>query len=229
MVADYLKTLPLGNAAIAAIFLSGRPFPVIRRSHCSSRRVAALARHRRTIGQIRSRTQPDLSQAWRRRIRGAGGTSRKARIGSLTQRSAAGFFEIATARARRPRPSAYQPVLKGQLRSEAKYIVKIISGDLRIGLKESLVEEAIARAFDVALDQVKRANMLLGDLGETLRAGVRLEDLAEAHMRLFHPIDFMLASPVESTEEALSYFPRRGASKTNMMAFARRRISAEGK
>ena len=90
---------------------------------------------------------------------------------------------------------------------EAKYIVKIISGDLRIGLKESLVEEAIARAFEVPLVEVKRANMLLGDLGKTLRLASEGK-LAEAHLRLFHPIDFMLASPVESAEEALSYFPK---------------------
>jgi DNA ligase-1 len=83
--------------------------------------------------------------------------------------------------------------------------VKIISGDLRIGLKESLVEESIARAFEAPLAQVKRANMLLGDIGETLRLAAT-GNLAGAQLRLLHPIDFMLASPVESTEEALSYF-----------------------
>ena len=66
-------------------------------------------------------------------------------------------------------------------------------------------EEGIAKAFQAPLDQVKRANMLLGDIGETLQlaAGNRL---AEARMQLFHPIDFMLASPIESPDEALSYF-----------------------
>jgi DNA ligase-1 len=88
---------------------------------------------------------------------------------------------------------------------EAKYIVKIISGDLRIGLKESLVEEAIAKAFDAPFDQVKRGNMLLGDIGETLLLAAAGK-LSEARMRIFHAIDFMLASPVESAEEALSYF-----------------------
>src|SRR6266576_3042647 len=41
---------------------------------------------------------------------------------------------------------------------EGQYIVKILTGDLRIGLREGLVEEAIATAFDVPLDQVKQAN-----------------------------------------------------------------------
>src|SRR5207253_2367366 len=44
---------------------------------------------------------------------------------------------------------------------EAKYIVKIITGDLRIGLKESLVVEAIAHAFNKPLAEVERANMLV--------------------------------------------------------------------
>ena len=47
--------------------------------------------------------------------------------------------------------------------------------------------------------------MLLGDIGETLKLAAAGK-LAEAKMRLFHPLGFMLASPAESAEEALSYF-----------------------
>ena len=88
---------------------------------------------------------------------------------------------------------------------EAKYILKIITGELRIGLKESLVEEAIAKAYDDPLSRVQRANMLLGDIGGTLQLAAehRLDD---ARMRLFHPIGFMLASPAADAEEAFQYF-----------------------
>ncbi|HSY92183.1 MAG TPA: ATP-dependent DNA ligase, partial [Candidatus Binatus sp.] len=88
---------------------------------------------------------------------------------------------------------------------EAKYIVKIVTGDLRIGLKESLVEDAIARAYGGTLAEVQRANMLVGDLDETVRLA-SAGKLAEAQMRMFHPLGFMLASPIESAEEGLSYF-----------------------
>jgi len=88
---------------------------------------------------------------------------------------------------------------------EAKYVVKIISGDLRMGLRESLVEEAIATAFGEEPAQVQRANMLLGDIAETLRLAAE-DRLGDARMRLFHPIGFMLASPAESAEEAFEYF-----------------------
>ena len=93
---------------------------------------------------------------------------------------------------------------------EAKYIIKIMTGDLRIGLKESLVEEAIAKAFaephsSTSLRAVQRTNMLLGDIGETLKLAVEGR-LPEASMRLFHPLGFMLASPAESADDALGYF-----------------------
>ena len=92
---------------------------------------------------------------------------------------------------------------------ESKYIVKIMTGDLRIGLKESLVEEAIAKAYDRPLAAVQRANMLLGDIGQTVQLAEK-GALAEAKMRLFHPLGFMLASPIESAEEGLSYFAEAG-------------------
>jgi len=83
--------------------------------------------------------------------------------------------------------------------------VKIMTGDLRIGLKESLVEEAIGRAYGATLPEVQRANMLMGDIGETLKLAAE-NRLGDAKMRLFHPLGFMLASPAESAEQALSYF-----------------------
>lgn len=77
---------------------------------------------------------------------------------------------------------------------EAKYLIKLLAGDLRIGLREGLVEDSIARAFEQPLSQVAKVNMLLGDIGETaVRA--RANDLEAVNMRLFHPIKFMLATP----------------------------------
>jgi DNA ligase-1 len=209
LVAAYLRSSfeasPPSEAATAAIFLSGRPFPAYEEATLQ----VGGALLWRVIGELSGKSEHKLTEIYRRHG-DAGSVAAEALPGrpesglSLSEVQRA-FYEIAAARG----PAAKAFLLRGLLERatplEAKYIVKIISGDLRIGLKESLVEEAIARAFEAPLAEVKRANMLLGDIGETLRLA-SAGKLAEARLRLFHPIDFMLASPVESSEAALSYF-----------------------
>src|SRR5205807_9287194 len=79
------------------------------------------------------------------------------------------------------------------------YVIRILTGDLRIGLKEGLLEEAIGAAFDADLDQIKAANMLTGDIGEVavLAQERRLES---ATVKLFRPVKSMLAIPEPSAE-----------------------------
>jgi DNA ligase-1 len=89
---------------------------------------------------------------------------------------------------------------------EAKYLVKLLSGDLRIGLREGLVEDAIARVFGQSLADVAYANMLLGDIGETA-ARARVGDLRDVNMRLFHPIKFMLATPAADLTDVARTMP----------------------
>src|SRR5438128_4961019 len=89
---------------------------------------------------------------------------------------------------------------------EAKYLVKLLSGDLRIGLRERLVEDAIARAFKQPLAEVSMANMLRGDIGEAAvraRAGA----LGDVEMRLFHPLKFMLATPASDLADIQRTMP----------------------
>jgi DNA ligase 1 len=209
LVATFLMAAPLDEAVIAAIFLSGRPFAAYEEATLQ----VGGALLWRVIAELSGKSEGELSQIYKR-YGDTGAVASEALADSHRKRvdpalSLADvrnvFLEIAGARGPSPKAGLLRKLLERATPGEAKYIVKIISGDLRIGLKESLVEDAIARAFEVPLDQVKRANMLLGDLGETLRLAAAGK-LAEARLRLFHAIDFMLASPVESAEEALSYF-----------------------
>jgi DNA ligase-1 len=97
-------------------------------------------------------------------------------------------------------------VLRGASPLEAKYLVKLLAGDLRIGLREGLVEDAIARVFGQTLADVAYANMLLGDIGETATRARRAE-LRDVRMRLFHPIKFMLATPAADLTDIARTMP----------------------
>jgi DNA ligase-1 len=89
---------------------------------------------------------------------------------------------------------------------EAKYLLKTLSGGLRIGADVTTVEEAIAQAFGRDREAVARARRDSGDVGETA-AAASADRLGEIRFRLFHPIGFMLASPIESAEEVAGELP----------------------
>ncbi len=93
---------------------------------------------------------------------------------------------------------------------EAKYLARLLVNDLRIGFKESGVEDALARQFDVKTAQVQRANMLLGDLGQTALLA-RNNALDSARMQLFHPLKSMLASPTSDLDDVAKQMPARFA------------------
>ncbi len=100
-------------------------------------------------------------------------------------------------------PTGKLPILVAALRLcsalEARFLVKIITTDLRIGLKEGLVEEAIASAFAVPAGEVRQANLLLGHVGEAALLA-RSHRLDAAAITPFRPVKFMLASPEETSE-----------------------------
>ena len=115
----------------------------------------------------------------------------------------AAFAEIASARVARER-SALLSALLGRVSPDgARYIAKLITGELRIGLREGLVEEAIAIAFGAQPAAVSRAVMFTGDLGEAARLA-RAERLDEAAPRWFVPLRSMLATPVADAAEAVA-------------------------
>ena len=89
---------------------------------------------------------------------------------------------------------------------EAKYLVKIFTGEMRTGLHEGLMEQAVAKAFDVSVQKVQHASMVLGDIGEvaaTLKThGV--EGLENAGFSVFRPVKLMLAQTAQTVKEALA-------------------------
>ncbi len=209
IAADYLKSRSTDEAVVSAVFLSGRAFPAWEETTLQ----VGGSLLWRVVAEISGKDEAALTAAYRKHgdLGAVAGEVLEARTGQglgLLDVSEA-FREIAAARGPAAKTGLVRDLLARATPLEAKYIVKIVTGDLRIGLKESMVEEAIAKAYGGTLagllKQVQRANMLLGDIGETLRMALEGK-LAEAKMRMFHPLGFMLASPIESAEEGLSYF-----------------------
>ncbi len=91
---------------------------------------------------------------------------------------------------------AYRPLT-------VKYFVKVVTRGLRIGLMLRQVEEAVAAACDVPNEAIREANNRLGNLALVALAARRGE-LESIEARLFHPMDFMLAKPLERLEDLLS-------------------------
>ncbi|HMF89994.1 MAG TPA: ATP-dependent DNA ligase [Candidatus Angelobacter sp.] len=209
-VAEYFRSAA-DDAAQAAIFLSGRPFP--QWDERTLQTGGALLW--RSVAKISGRNEADLRAVYRRHgDLGAAAEEVLSDVApaksSLSLRGVAtAFGELAQTSSAAEKSRLVEDLLRRATALEAKYIIKIIGGDLRIGLRESLVEEAVAQAFDEKLSEVQRANMLLGDIGGTLRlAAAHQLSSTEIKTRLFHPLGFMLASPAADAEEALSYFPR---------------------
>jgi DNA ligase 1 len=205
LVAEYLRSRTVEEAAISAVFLSGRPFPAWEETtlQVGGRSLWAI------VAELAGKEQDELTASYRRLgdLGAVAGDVLPQHPGQgLGVLEVEAFFrQIAAARGASAKAAIVREMLSRSIPLEAKYIVKIMTGDLRIGLKESLVEEAVAKAYESTPAEVQRANMLLGNIGETVRLAAAGK-LHEARMRLFHPLGFMLASPVESTEEGLSYF-----------------------
>ncbi|MFL6537396.1 MAG: ATP-dependent DNA ligase [Chthoniobacterales bacterium] len=212
LLADYLGTLDVEQLRIATTYFTGKPFP---QSDLRTLQVGWAVIFRAVLSAAK------ISDTELHRIAGGHGDAGKTAFEALETRTSPEPFTIRESRElfddlqRTRGPIAKAELLQSRLAKlsahEGEYIVKILTGDLRIGLREGLVEEAIASAFGAPLDDVKEANMLLGDIGETAVLAQRGE-LQRAELSLFRPIKCMLASPEPTAETIWERFAQSGAA-----------------
>ncbi len=201
LISEFLKSLGTTDAALAAQFLSAQVFP----KHDERTLGTGGSSLSRVIAEAAGQAGESLGTAYRKH--GDLGDMAEEllrnshRDGDLPLADGAQLFEdLAAARGQMQKAELLANAFQRASAGDVKYIVKIITGDLRIGSKESLVEEAIAKAYGRSLADVRRANMLTGDIGKTLKLAAE-NQLAHAVLRLFHPLGFMLAAPVESADD----------------------------
>jgi DNA ligase 1 len=213
LMAAFLHPMPVPEAGLAALYLAGVAFP-----ETDSRDLnvgGALLSN--VLAKLSGASQSAMHAAYLRHgdLGGAAQDLLAARNVPATLMLtdvAEAFAAIAAV----GKPAARQQItltLLGRATPlEAKYLIKIILGDMRTGVKVSLVEEAIAAAYTAPIGEVRRARMLNGNLSQVLELAATGR-LAEAQMKLFHPLGFMLASPVETVEEALKRFSTEAAEE----------------
>lgn len=204
-IAAFLSEASVQEAGLAAQYLSGQIFA---ETEGRVLNVAGTLLHR-VLEQLSGATPAVMHAAFLRH--GDMGSAAfellpQNKVASLSLYEAESFFlQLAETRGQEPKRKLLSDLLARASALEAKYLVKIVLGDMRIGVRQSLVEEAIAQAFHEEIEAVRRASMLLGDLKQVV-ALAHDHALATAKMKLFHPIGFMLASPVASVEEAMDRF-----------------------
>ena len=217
LLAAYLRSLDSASLPVASVFFTGRPFPASDPRSAGVGWAAIREATERTAGtgpgtfgeaydrsSDPGRATFELLTARDARP-GRRGDSDTAPLGAsasgpnLNEIQAA-FVAIVEAR----RPSARVGLLAQLLGSldplAAMYVVRILSGELRIGLREGLVEAAVASAFGRPLADVRHALMASGDVGEVARLAAEAR-LAEARPALFRPLQPMLASPARDATE----------------------------
>jgi DNA ligase 1 len=203
LLAEYLRTLGPADLRLAVTWMTGRPFSL------NDPRTLQLGGSSlwKAVESITGADQQELGRVylkhsdpgdWAQEVLAGHTEPRPASLSEVAE----AFDAIAEASG----PAAKQKRLVELLRRsdplEAKYVVKILANDLRIGVQEGLVEEAVAQAFDLPLAIVKRVHMLTGDLGETAVRAAAGETEA-ASIELFKPIRFMLAGVVADSTEAM--------------------------
>ena len=207
VLAAYLGTLDDDDLRRAVVFMTGRAFSP------SKRRTLGLgwSAVKKSVSALSGRTDSELGQIFRKHS-DLGDWAGEALEGRTRPEPVTlAEIEVALESIRTARGAAKSAPLGSLLArldpEAARFFVKIISGELRIGLSEGLVEAAIAEAFGVAITQVKGVHLITGDIGETAMR-CKHNQLDTTSVTPFQPVRFMLASPVETPAGA---FHRMGA------------------
>lgn len=210
LLATYFSSLSDPDLLLAARYLAGYTFP-LRDQRTTNVGGASL------VGAILSVSQCDPTWLSQRLVAlGDLGEAAEeaftesdvtAREPILTLAEAGAFFEtLAATSGTKNKQEIVLTQLAKATPLEARYLVKLLAGDLRIGLQEGAVEDAIARWTIQPVGEVQWANMLTGDIGETAILA-RDGKLDTARMRLFHPIKFMLATAAADLADVARQMP----------------------
>jgi len=203
LLAAYLRDVPPADLPIAATYFAGRPLAGtadrlglgwVQQSQALAAASGADA-EALTTAYLR---HSDFGDAAAELLAAVKGSAKGLTVADVD----AAFRAMSEAANAEARVSEMARLLGRTTPAEARYLGRIASRELRIGLREGLLEEAIAAAFERPISDVRRALMLVGEPGEAASLA-RADRLATATLHLGRPIRFMLATPVADADEVM--------------------------
>ncbi len=203
LLAEYLRALPPDDVPVAATFFAGRPLPGAQDRLGlgwvqQSQALAAASGADASALNAAYLRHSDLGDAAADLLTGRQPSGRR-----LTVAAVDGAFRAMSEAAGADARVAEMARLLGRASpEEARFVARIASREMRIGLREGLLEEAVAAAFERPIADVRRALMLVGEPGEAA-ALARDDALGSAALHLGRPIRFMLATPVADSDEVM--------------------------
>ncbi len=207
IVAAYLRTLGTADLAWAVVFLSGRPFPERdgRKTGLGWAAISAIVQDVAAVEPEALRRAYDRSSDLGIAVGELLTQVGHAPDGPVLELSdvAGGYGALAAARGREAKAAVLAGLLHRADPLSARYVIAILGGELRIGLRVGHLETGIATAFGRDLAAVQWAGMLTGDMGHTVELA-RSDALDSARLSLFHPLRSMLASPIADEASALA-------------------------
>ena len=204
LVAEYLRKLDDADLAPAARFFTGNPF-----AHSDERSLGVGGRTLVPAAHVAWGVESDALRAAYRETGDLGASlgpfvRPTADLGlfreTLTPAVLYGYLvEIAAASgksAQKRRQVSCERILGACTDPlEATYVIKIVTGELRIGLREGLIIDAIAQAFAAEPVAVRRAASAAGDVG-AIALAAKHGTLDQIEIAYHAPIAFMLATPI---------------------------------
>jgi DNA ligase 1 len=216
LVAAYLRGLRPDDALVAARVSSGRT------SQRGSRDEAQVGPSTllQVLKEVTGVTPEGVSKAYLRH--GDLGEVAQELLGSKQEQTlfseplTLGELDRAFGKLRGTKGSGSAAARKGVVKSlvlraspvEGKYIVKVLTGEMRTGLVSGLLEEAIASAYSLSKESAARAHMLLGDIGLLAQAAASGR-VGSIRMEPFRPVNFMLAEPMADPVEVAEHFGKK--------------------
>lgn len=184
MISAFLKAVSPEEVPMVTLFLAGKAFPesdprVLEISY------ATISDAGKNLGQSRL-TEHALT------IRDVYDT-----LGRIAQASGS--------KSRDRKLSLLQTILTQTSPVEAEFLTRMMLGEMRIGVVEGVLLDAIAEASGVSRDLVRRANMLHGDIGDVANRAMSqgADALERITLRLFVPVKPMLAEMADDAQQAL--------------------------